>query len=155
MAARINTVADAVVARIVALWTPTHPDTCERCYFWKPAERELKDLAGRHVRVFPVTYGDQPETRSENRHEFRFLIVVAERYPDAGVPPRAWMDERAEFVQDKLIDGLDYDGQSRLEASATMKLLTGEVGFEVYDVEYADKRHLFWCEIEIMFWGIF
>lgn len=158
MASRILTVCDAAVARINSVWGPASPDTVARAYRWKPSQRELNSLVGRHVRVFPASYGDELENRGEDRHRFGVSIIALERCADAGVPPDAWMDERLEWVQDKIADALDYDGRGGASAFLTagsMKLLTETIEVATYDVEYQESLHLFWSEIEMTFFAIF
>lgn len=156
--ARIITVAEAVKTRINSVWAPSAPDTVERAYRYKPSDKELSSLTGRHVRVYPSQYGDELETRGEDRHQFRIAIVAVERYTDAGLPSNAWMDARVYWAEQKIADALDYDGRvssSGFLTAGSMKLLTESIEVAVYDVEYQESLHLFWSEFEIVFTAVF
>jgi len=107
--ARIIQAADAAVALILAGWTGRGADDgAERVY--APTINLSGDdaprLAGRHVYVFPGPYSAEQLDRADQwrRHSLRALVV--ERYADAGDPTRAWVDERVNFVEQRVFNPL-------------------------------------------------
>lgn len=159
--ARITTVGDALVADVLATWAADRgspvaaPDECERLYL---TPVDLGRLTGRKVWVTPAAFLDEAATRRLNRGEYTFAVIVAERYPAAGLPPKAWLDERVRFVE-LLYDRLGSFGNERasgwLQADGHPGGLWTEraaVG-EVYSFDYLDRHHVFWAELELEFRG--
>jgi hypothetical protein len=101
---------DALVAALVADWQPAAPDGAERAYFKRIADADGGDLKldGRRVVVYPTDYGNDPASRGEDEFTHTVTVQVFERYPDAGDPPTEWIDERVDFVYEKIVNGFDY-----------------------------------------------
>ncbi len=112
--ARINAIADAVAANVLALWLassspPGADDGVERVY---ETEIRLQDantpFVGRHVYVFPTHYqapaadevGGRQATRAQSYRDYRVAVLVVEQYRDGPAPvPTAWIDARLAFVE--------------------------------------------------------
>ncbi len=159
MAARINDVCDAVVTAVLAAWnasisplTVGAPDACERLYL-VPAE--LRKLTGRKVWVSPATFSDENASRGEDMGVYGVEVIVAERYEDAGPPPRSWLDARVEFVE-LVFDLLkDYKPKRNPLTAGSRKLYTAAAAVEeVYSFEYLDQQHTFWAGMAFEFRGI-
>ncbi|MBX3397489.1 MAG: hypothetical protein KF873_02000 [Gemmataceae bacterium] len=115
-AARDRTIADALVAKITAIWSPTAPDAVERTYLPDVySADDIQVLSGRQIRVASLGKKQIDRVdRNTTRDEYEFLVLVLERYTGAGDPTRDWTDERNDFVAD-LADQLgDEDQQSLL-----------------------------------------
>jgi hypothetical protein len=160
MSARVNEVCDAVVTAVLAAWNTSispaavaAPDSVERTYL---TPVKFNSLTGRKVWVSPVGFGDENASRAENLGQYTVAVVVAERYEDAGLPSRAWLDTRVDFVE-LLYDLLGSYGNRRasgwLSAGTPARRHYTEraaVG-EVYSFEYLDQQHVFWAEMELEF----
>lgn len=153
MAARVNEVGDALVAAILAIWPDgaDAPNAVERTYL---VPTDLNTLTGRKVWVTPVAFEDENASRDENLGKYSHAIVIAERYEPGGVPPRAWMDERVEFVQ-AVYDLVGSYGNRRasgwLEAGTpARRLWTDRAAVPtVYDWQTMNSDHGFWAEMEV------
>lgn len=114
-AARDREIADAIVAKIATIWPPAAPDSVSRTYLPDVySADDIEALAGRQIRVASLGKRqiDKPD-RSTSRNEYEFLVLVIERYGDAGLPTRAWTDERNDFVAD-LVEQLGDEMQPSL-----------------------------------------
>lgn len=109
MAARINTICDAVADAIEAWWASATPamgaaDSVVRDYQPdigpdQPQEENSRPV-GRRVYVFPdASTHHGAATRGEDDDEHAVVVAVEEWYPEAGKPPRAWMDARVLFTE--------------------------------------------------------
>jgi len=138
MAARIVDLCDAVVALL--------PTGAERVY---EVSIDAETLEGRAVYVFPSKYGYlEVLTRADDQSEYAVSVLIAERYPDAGPAPKAWLDERVEWVQDNVLDVLDDPrGAEPVEGYVPWQ---SEVQ-TVYDVEELVNRKLFLSVVVITY----
>lgn len=157
MAARIIETADALVAALAANWAdywaaaPAGHDSCERVYV-EPAG-DLGKLLGRHAWVSPVSFADTSATRAENLGAYTLGVVLAERFPDAGPPPRDWTDARVGWVQ-AVADLIGSYGNRRASGwlevgTPARRLLSERIEVAVYDWNYLDKNRVFWAELEV------
>lgn len=140
------TLCDDLVDAINAAWTPSDPDAVERRYL----ERiDLDGLRGRRVFFFPAGYDNRPATRGHDDYTHRITCLVVEKYPDAGDPPREWIDERVDFVHTQVVQGLDF---SRAPPSFNRQVLTLSADVPaVYDAEMLTTKKQFWCAVELVF----
>lgn len=122
----ILAIADAVAAAITG---------AERVYEFS---LDLESMSGRYVYVLPSGYS-APEalTRSQDVGEVILSVVVAERYPDAGPVPKAWLDERVEWVYDNVFSLDDARAAELAESFAWSSEVT------VYDLDELRNRNLF------------
>lgn len=99
MAETIIQIADAVVTKIAAFWTPTGSDQVRRTY---TPGINLKALpAGRDVQVWFEEWGQADiATRVEDRNSYVIWVAVYEVYTTADDVTNAWVDARVEFVKD-------------------------------------------------------
>lgn len=148
MAASVLDIADAVVAAIEAAWGPTDPDSVERDYLFRA---DLDRMQGRQVRVYPLSYTDNPASRGsvdggESICEFGIGVTVAERCTEAGKPSREWVDERVTFAEEKVYNVLS----NRLPGVSKSLTLEADAG-SVYDIGILGQNRAFWSEFEFVF----
>lgn len=164
MAARIVEVCDAVVAAVLAEWAVVQgsavaaPNECARVYVTPVGPDDIGRLTGRKVWVTPANYADEPASRGEDQDQHTVAVIVAERYPDAGAPPRAWLDERVAFVEavyDLLANYKPVRSPGALlVGSPARRHWTERAQVAVYDWAFLDEHHVFWAELEFEFRGV-
>lgn len=141
----IASLADAVKDAIVATWAPTGDDTASRGYQFT---FDLETMTGRHVRVLPASYGfPEPSTRASDVEELAVVVVVAERYADAGPVPDAWVDERVDFVETHVVA---LDDSRNAELAGGFYAWSSEVS-PVYDLDELRQRNLFLSTVRLTF----
>lgn len=149
----VLTVGDAIVSSISTQWNTTAPNAVTRVY-QIPDTATAKNLTGRQVWLFPVEYEDQPGTRAEDIHTYKFVFVVAEKNTTAGPPATAWVDDRVDWVADSLIDWIQYgrDSSHPVLTISTREIQLAEIApVMVYEPDELIKRGVFWCEFEATF----
>lgn len=154
--AKILTLCDTLVTEIDTAWTQGASDTISRRYIAPVNLGELSSLTGRHVYVFPGAYDNSPDTRGHDAWVHEVRIVVVERYETAGSDPagttiKAWVDDRVDFVETKIVETLDYDGRSTLRIGSTREFTTESVEIEVYDPELLNQKDLFVSTVDLVF----
>lgn len=112
MASRSATIRDSIVAAIQAAWSPTAPDDVTGLWatdvVLDPDKGADRLLTGRQVFVI-VASQSQPRLldRAGSLRRYVVGVLVAERYTaGAGPVPTAWVDERIEFCEAKVLDTL-------------------------------------------------
>ena len=152
MGARAIELRDAIADRLRSVWGEPAPATVK--VGWRIDVPE-DGPSGRVVFVAPASYRSEgPVTRATDLNDYRYAVLVVERYADAGDPPDEWLSERAAFVQEQVYDALQNVGLDRAES--TPPLLnsfwceTAEVTV-VYDLQALTEHKLFWSEIEFTF----
>lgn len=146
--AKIIEVCDALVTQIGTAWSPTAPNAVERVYLAPIGVQELSSLTGRKVYVFPALKSDEPATRGEDLKSYTIAIVIVERYTDAGMPTRAWMDALVYFVENTIEGAIDFDGRTLLSINSR-ELWTQALETSIYDLEMLNEKNLFYSEIEV------
>jgi hypothetical protein len=136
MNADIITICDQIAERITQLAGGSA--TVSRRY---SVPRELREIVGREVYVFPANYVRESASRSENQTDYEVQVITLERYEDAGEPPTSWMDTRIKWVQDTVADGCDFSREF-LEF-AGRQAWTQAVATEVYVLEDLHEKKLF------------
>lgn len=150
------TLIDELVSVVDTAWTGQGAnDEVSRQYLASVSEKELHQLVGRKVYFFPMAYETEDANRGENRYGYRVGCVVVERFEDAdkatSTAMRDWLDTRLDFVETKLIDGLDY-GQNGLLSLGTRRFWTESIEIpQRYDVELLAEKKLFRCDLGFMF----
>lgn len=146
MADRLLVVGDIIVTAISAAWSPTSPDLVAREY---GEEEDTKAFTGRRVYVFPIGDGEAERiSRDEVEWSYRFAIVTAEKYTDAaGLPTKAWMDTRLQFVREFVYDVLNVDEQED-HLDGTLWTYTID-RTEAYDFEAYRTLGFFWSVVEV------
>jgi len=135
--ARVLDVCDACVTAISVAWPPTDPDAVSRVY---EVDLDASALTGRKVYVFPAgTAWVELGTRAGDIHDERVQVLVVERYADAGVVPKSWVDERVAFVQDFVLDLLDDPRGQPVPGYWCQESAVDPV----YDIEELTQRKLF------------
>lgn len=144
---RLIEVADAAAAAIAAAWGPAEPDRCTREY---GPELDFAALAGRRVMVFPTADGEAGRvSRSEVENYYRLTVLAVEKYEPVGLPPRAWMDERVRFVDQKVYAPLNVTFPADFLLGS---LVTYSIDRPVaYDFEVYEAFGAFWSEVEVEF----
>lgn len=139
---------DRLVVELAAGWGPTAPDAVSRVY---EAAIPAESLTGRKVYVFPVGYGGDPASRGEDWYMHRIAVLTVERYDEAGRPPVAWVDTRADFVHEQVFGVLDFTrgGPLRFDGRTVYTESCSEV--PVYDAGMLVTKKVFWSEIEFVF----
>jgi len=152
--ARTLEICDAVVDAIGTAWDPTSPDAVSREY---GVEVGLsKDyasilLTGRKVYVFPTSY-EAPGLidREVLMNAHGVAVLICERYTnsdgstaDPGLPPKAWMDERVLFVQDKIYKVLRNPHLVLLDTVIPVPDELGSIDL-VYDRDLYLSKRAFW-----------
>lgn len=138
--------ADAAAQRISAAWNPVAPNEILRDYVI-PAKVDA--IVGRKVWIWPVAHATQgPATRAADIEEHQIALVIAERYTGTEPrPPKAWIDERVNFVEQSIWDLLsDVRNQFLVE---NVWPQSGEI--LVFDWTMLNKLQTFWSEIELTF----
>jgi hypothetical protein len=146
------TLCDDLVTVLSAAWLPVAPDAARRAYLTRI---DLKNVHGRQVIFFPTGYDNAPASRGEDDYTHRITALIFERYEDAADPdevvPQAWLDERCDFVHDRIVQGLEFfrDG---VQPSFNRKLITlSSDVLEMYDAEKLQTQKEFWCAVEMVF----
>lgn len=162
MGARVNDVADAVVAAITAAWgtltpgAPVAPAAVQRAY--APTIGLTPDdagsvLNGRQVYVFPSTYaGGDFLGRSTLRQTYAVTVLVVERYTGAGVAAtdRDWLDGLVAFVEAAVFVPLRNPNTVLLDSLSPDPETPGAVD-KVYDLDLLLKPGAFWSESTFTF----
>lgn len=95
--AMVRSIADAVVTKIAAYWTPTSPNAVSRSYM--PSVENLKALTGRKVYVWFKDFGQiDTATKVQDRNSYTIVVGVVEKCTEVGYPTNTWIDERVDFV---------------------------------------------------------
>lgn len=112
---------------------------------------DMGSFTGRKVEIYPLMYNpDEDATREETFYDFRYSFVVMERYRDKGIVPKAWIDERVEFVEEYIFNPLDQRIITVIADSR--KYWTTEVEVtSVYDFDMLRQFKVFWSEVETTF----
>lgn len=148
MAANILTACDFIKTAIQTAWSGIGADdSVERVYV---APLKLEEQLGRHVYVYPLSYGNQPATRGFDDWTYQVGVVVIERYEDAGTPPVNWMDARVDFTQETVFDTLDFT-RSPAAVSGGLRMLTQEANCEVYNIDQMIQDKQFRSELRFTF----
>jgi hypothetical protein len=109
LAARLIEVCDGAAAAINTAWVPVLPNAITRDY---AAELQTVAVSGRQVFVSPPIDDDEPArqiqkiSRSEVINGFKVRVEIYEKYTLPGMPPKAWLDTRVQFV-DTIYTALD------------------------------------------------
>lgn len=142
---------DDLVELLDATWAPAAPDEVLRDYFPRYGDGEAAEIqltTGRKVVVLPADYDSAYATREEDVYTHRVLVVVLERYTDQGLPTRAWVDERADFVWEFVVKGFDF----REPPAWNRFLRTVSIDVEVLDLtKIVSGGHLFESVVEFEF----
>ncbi len=141
------TFCDKLAAVIAAAWNPTAPSAVLRCYQFT---FDTEATTGRRVYVMPTDYGNEPATRSEDDWRHKVTVVIAERYTVAGEVSTEWIDERVDFVYDRIVDGLDYSHAGPLVWSGRSVLTLG-ADVEVCDLDTLRTKKTFWSVVNLEF----
>lgn len=150
------TLIDALVALIDDAWEHSAPDAVSREYIAPTAEADLHKLLGRKVYLFPMAFETTDENRTENRYGYRVGAVVIERFEDAdkasSAAVKAWLDERLDFVEQRLIDGLDFGQGHTLLAIGGRRIWTDTIEIpQRYDIDLLHEKKVFRCDLGFMF----
>jgi hypothetical protein len=150
--ARIDEVADAVVARVKAEWNPTSPSAVTAP---DVPELDTKKLKGRQVYVLPDSFTGGPVTRAEDANDYTLVLLVAEVYPHGGTVDKKWRRERTAFCEWLVNDVLGDPRAARLLAvegdpNSGLWPESAEVS-TVYDVEELEERKLLLSVLRITF----
>lgn len=120
--------------------------TIERQY---EVEYDLGTIEGLYVNVFPAMYGiSERATRSEDYLDVMTAIVVLERYTQPDKPPKAWLDDRVQWVENLVFSPLvKIECPLLLNAfwESSVKVTT------VYDWTFLRQQKVFWSEVEVSF----
>lgn len=112
-------------------------------------EYDLGTVEGLHVNVFPAMYGiTERATRSEDYLDVMTAIVVLQRYTQPDKPPKSWLDERVEWVENLVFSPLvKIECPLLLDAfwESSVKVVT------VYDWTFLRQQKVFWSEVEVSF----
>lgn len=155
--AQIIALCDQVAANITAEWGPTGNDSVERVYQAPIAPSELKNLSGRKVYIFPsrkLNLG--AADRGSDNLQWQIGVLAVERYEEAGMPPKEWMDERTYWMEATVESAVDFDGREEDGVSNYLEfdgrtLRTQSIETEIYDVDYLDEANLFWSTMEVIY----
>lgn len=139
---------DKLVEVIREDWDPSGDDVVERTY---EAPHKIEALSGRKVYVFPASYDSTPADRGSDQYAHRIVVLTIERYVDQGRPPTAWMDERADFVFERIYSGLDFSHDGPLVWEGREVVTTGAGPVDVYDPDVLVRDKAFWSECEFEF----
>lgn len=156
--ARITEVAKLVAQAIERAADPAANITVERVYapewldpdYWKDNPNLTKEFTGRKVYVFGATERQEsPATRSEDFNDYGIVVIVLERFTDAGDVPNDWLDERVAWVESGIYDTFG-DARTTNLAVPGADPVTQE-WTQVYSPELLRQLKLFRSEVTIVF----
>jgi len=155
VSSRDLTFIDQLVTLVAASWTPTSPDAVSREYLASISEKELNTLEGRKVILFPLEYEKEGVNRGEDQFGYGVGVEIFERFEDADKASsstvKAWLDDRLDFVESEIIDGLDF-GKSSVLVFGTREVWTESIDVpERYDVDLLVEKKLFRCTVRFKF----
>jgi len=105
---------------------------------------------GRQVIFFPATYEWELENRGQEEYTHHLYCRVAERYPDAGDPPKEWTGARVDWVHSYIVKGLRFARGG--PPAFNPFLLTLGASVEVYDADkLVNAGKLFYALVELKF----
>lgn len=136
-------------------WGPSAPSSVNRGY-GHVRRVDLAEQVGRQVVIFPIGYTNGPAERGHDFYEHRIGVVVFEKYPDAAgsdvLVPDEWIDERVDWVNQFVVEGLDFTHDETYGAVApfnrNLQTLSNDVP-EMFDAEKLVTDKQFWCSVEI------
>lgn len=158
MSARILDLADAAAALIAKKWAPTSPDAVSREYgpdIGLNPDDAATLIAGRQVFVFPGAYAmPQLLDRQVLDKRYTLFVVVLEQYTapagsDAGIPPKAWMDDRVLFTE--TLFTLLRDPDLVLLQTVIPDLENGSTVDAVYDFDLFQEQRTFRSQMTLNF----
>lgn len=150
----ITAVRDAVVALVEGQWDRDNPDdeVIGRSY----PDIDTAKLTGRKVYVLRAAEAGVPADRGEDQNDYAFIVLVAEKFPDAGDAPEEWIDERVAWCE-WLLRVLGDPRTVRLLAAVgepTSGLWPEEAEIAVViDVQEISQRKLFLSQINVTYRG--
>lgn len=98
--ARTIEVRDGLKDRIDELWPVVDRASADDLVLTPWTFRiEADKHKGRKVYIFPSAYLTEIASRSSDRGDYIYVLIVVERYREAGVPPDEWIDERVNFCE--------------------------------------------------------
>ena len=145
MAARIDELCDAIAARLMSQWASPAP-----AVVLVDEEYTVPDAlpAGRVVFVNDIGYTQAEQvSRDEDSYDYQVGILVVERYPGAGTPPKAWLRERKEWVESNIFRPLN---DSRVLLAGAFRAYQSPEVISI-DREAAMMHHLFWSELVLIY----
>jgi hypothetical protein len=158
--ARIIDVRDGCVSAIVTAWNASASpmgsnDACSAEYEFPLAENDLAGMSGRKVYVYPRRRDRREHaSRSQYFNDYEIGIAIAERYTAAaGLVPTAWVDARVNFVEQMVIDTIDYDEETSYATGYLLGALwcTEIEVVDVYRPEDLARLKLFFSEVVMTF----
>lgn len=155
--ASVIEVVDSLVSAVSTAWTPSSPDLVERVYVTPSIKAELHKLAGRRVYFAPGAYENSPETRSEEGWRYEVVAACIDRYEEAAEPGsaavKAWADALVLFVEEELVDALDFGTSGPfLTALTGREIWTESISVvRLYDPDWLAEKKVFISEIAYVF----
>lgn len=137
---------DDLVDLLAAAWTPVAPDEVTRDY---RVRLDVKDLPGRRVVIAPAGYVVTSATRGGDHYEHEVEVLTTHHYPDAGDPPRAWLDEEADFVHTRIVQGFRFTQGGPPSFNRNLWTLSSDVS--VLNLERLEQQKLFWSLVTVRF----
>lgn len=134
MPANIITVCEAIKDKLIE----TINDgtiTVERAYL---GPVDPKSVTSRMVYVFPRTYSNTPINRGADEWVYSVQVTVIDKYESPGEPTKSWIDDRVEWVQEKIYDALDFS-RTDLVFATTRRLRTQTADITTYDYELLER----------------
>lgn len=155
VASRDLTFIDQLVTLIGVSWSPTSPDEVSRAYVANISEKELNTLQGRKVILFPLEYEKEGVNRGEDQFGYGVGVEIIERYEDAdkaySTAVKTWLDDLLDFVEEEIIDGLDF-GKNSVLTFGTREVWTESIDVPGrYDIELLAEKKLFRCTVRFKF----
>lgn len=145
---------DDLVAAISTAWMPTAPNSVERDYLPRYGDGENGSIVlteGRKVVLVPATYDSRYETRGQDQYTHTISVFTIERYtPDDGLPTKAWVDERVNFVHQFIVQGLDFNRNGPPSWNTGLGTLSMDV-LLFDEPKLATRGHLFVSQVDIVF----
>jgi hypothetical protein len=88
--------------------------------------------------------------RAEILMEYEITVDILERYTEAGLPTKAWLDARVLFVKQKVYAALNLEPPNSLITGSEVYAWTIARPL-VYDLAELGYRNLFWSQVEVMY----
>lgn len=157
MPASVIEVVDSLVAAVKTAWAPSAPSGVERVYVAPYDFTKLHTMAGRRVYFEPGAYENVPDTRGDSAWKYEVGVRVIEWFDEAGNAGarqvRDWADALVEFVETRIVDGLDFGALNAFHTALTdREIWTESISvLRLYDAALLDEKKLFLSDVAFVF----
>lgn len=114
---------------------------------------DLGTFVDKRIEIYPLNYNPSDDaTRTETYYDFRYSLVLMERYKQKGLIPKEWIDEQLLFCQNYVFNPLDNKQEDFfVTVDGNQHWPTDVKVTSVYDFDMLRQNKVFWSEIEVIF----